>query len=114
MLLGALLVVLEAARVFLVHLEAGAILCLGIFIVGVVEQLCLFLRATLDGDRIAVPFTLTFRGASRHVWCCGLQCDDTKKKLAEQRRGQEFDKSGAAATRVCWALTSVHESGITS
>ena len=58
MLLGSLLVVLEAARIFLVYFEACTGLYLRILIVGVVEQLCLLLRAFLGDERFAVQFAL--------------------------------------------------------
>lgn len=67
MLLGTLFVVLEAARILLVHLEACAGICVGILIVGVVEQLRLLLGAILSDGCVAVQFALACRGFARHL-----------------------------------------------
>lgn len=67
MLLGTLFVVLEAARILLVHLEACAGICVGILIVGVVEQLRLLLGAILCYGCVAVQFALACRGFARHL-----------------------------------------------
>ena len=66
-LLGTLFVVLEAARILLVHLEACASVCVGILVVGVVEQLRLLLGAILGDGCVAVQFALACRGFARHL-----------------------------------------------
>jgi len=57
-LLCALLVVLKAARIFFVHFEAGAGVSFRVFIVGVVEELRLLLRAILCDIRVAIQLAL--------------------------------------------------------
>lgn len=66
-LLCALLVVLEAAGIFLVDSEARAGVRVGVFVVGVVEQLGLLLWAVVCDGRVAVQLALACRGLARHL-----------------------------------------------
>lgn len=69
MLLLALLVVLEAARIVLVHGEGDAAdVCLGVFVVGIVEQPRLLGR--LRGRCMAVPAALAAVGMRRLPCAC--------------------------------------------